>query len=122
VRDAGGDEVADKQAAGYGAVQGLGLAEAIGVLREELLRARTEGAGAGIQFPIESVTVELTVTATRSMDGKAGFKVPVIELEVGGGGSRERGTEQHVTVVFGTPVDAEGRAVKVARSDTELKG
>ena len=114
--------MADKQAADNGAVEGLGLAEAIGVLREELLRARAEGAGTDIQFPIESVTVELTVTATRSLAGKAGFMVPVIELGVGAGGSRERGTEQHVTVVFGTPIDAQGRPVKVAQNDAGLKG
>jgi hypothetical protein len=105
-----------------GSVEGLGLAEAIGVLRDELLRARAEGAGAEIQLPIESMTVELTVTASRSVDGKAGFKVPFIEVGLGGGGSRDRGTEQHVTVVFGGPVDAQGRPVRVARSDTELKG
>jgi Trypsin-co-occurring domain 2 len=48
---------------------GLGLAEAIGVLRDELLRARAAGAGSDIQLPVESVTVEPTVTATRSVAG-----------------------------------------------------
>jgi hypothetical protein len=48
------------------------------------------------------VTVELAVTATRSLDGKAGFVVPVMGLQLdGGGGARERGSEQKVTVVFG---------------------
>src|SRR5690348_8251293 len=41
-----------------GAVEGLGLAEAIGALRDELLRARAEGAGSAVQLPIESMTVE----------------------------------------------------------------
>jgi Trypsin-co-occurring domain 2 len=104
------------------AVNGLGLAEAIGLLRDELLKARAAGAGAEIQLPIESMTVELRVTATRSVDGRAGFKVPLIELELGGGRGREHGSDQTVTIVFGGPVDLNGNAVKVARASGELKG
>jgi Trypsin-co-occurring domain 2 len=74
-----------------GSVDGLGLAEAIESLRDDLLKARASGADSEIQLPVESMTVELTVTATRSVDGKAGFKVPIVEVELGGGGSRERG-------------------------------
>jgi hypothetical protein len=103
-------------------VDGLGLAEAIESLRDDLLKARSAGADSEIQLPVESMTVELTVTATRSVDGKAGFKVPIVEVELGGGGSRERGSEQMVTVVFGGPVDREGRPVKVARASSEFKG
>ena len=49
---------------------GLGLADAIGLLRDELLKARAAGAGSDIQLPVESMTVELTVAATRSRDGR----------------------------------------------------
>ena len=105
-----------------GSVDGLGLAEAIEALRDDLLRARAAGATSEIQLPVESMTVELTVTATRSADGRAGFKVPIVEAELGGGGSRERGTEQKVTVVFGGPVDRDGKPVKVAQASSELKG
>jgi hypothetical protein len=103
-------------------VDGLGLAEAIEALRDDLLKARAEGATSDIQLPVESMTVELTVTATRTREGKAGFKVPFVPVELGGGGSRERGTGQKVTVVFGGPVDREGRPVKVAQATDELKG
>ncbi len=89
--------------------QGVGLAEAISLLRDELLKARAAGAGSDIQLPVESMTVELTITATRSAEGKAGFTVPVVNLQLGGSGSREHGSEQTVTVVFGEPVDQEGR-------------
>jgi NTP-dependent ternary system trypsin peptidase co-occuring protein len=105
-----------------GSVGGLGLADAIGLLRDELLRARAAGAGSEIQLPVESMTVQLTVTASRSVDGKAGFKVPFVELELGGGAGRQRGSEQLVTVVFGGPVDREGKPVKVAEATDELKG
>jgi hypothetical protein len=79
-----------------GSVDGLGLAEAIESLRDDLLVARTAGDTSDIQLPVESMTVELTVTATRTREGKAGFKVPIVEVELGG--SRERGTRQEVTV------------------------
>jgi Trypsin-co-occurring domain 2 len=69
---------------GSGSVDGLGLAEAIESLRDDLLKARAAGATSEIQLPVESMTVELTVTATRSVDGKAGFKVPIVEVELGG--------------------------------------
>ncbi|WP_328654432.1 hypothetical protein OG598_11730 [Micromonospora sp. NBC_00330] len=104
------------------ASDGIGLAEAIAALRDELLEARAKGSSSDIQLPVESMTVELTVTATRSAEGKAGFKVPIVEVELGGGGSRERAEEQKVTVVFGSPIDRSGRPVKVASSGDELKG
>jgi hypothetical protein len=105
-----------------GSVEDLGLAEAIEALRDDLLKARAAGASSEIQLPVESMTVELTVTATREVNGKAGFKVPIVEVELGGGGSRGRGTGQKVTVVFGGPVDREGRPVKVAQASSEVKG
>src|SRR5215470_13449708 len=105
-----------------GSADGLGLAEAIGLLRDELLQARAAGGASDIQLPVDSMTVVLTVTATRSVDGKAGFKVPIVELELGGGGGRQRGSGQTVTVVFGGPVDRAGRPVKVASAGDALKG
>lgn len=105
-----------------GPADGLGLAEAIGLLRDELLRARAAGAGSEIQLPVESMTVDLTITATRSVDGRAGFTVPVVNFQLGGGGARERGSEQKVTVVFGGPVDRDGNPVKVASASDVLKG
>jgi hypothetical protein len=105
-----------------GPADGLGLADAIGLLRDELLEAQAAGAGSAIQLPVESMTVQLTVTATRSRDGKAGFKVPIVELELGGAAGHERGTEQTVTVVFGGPVDRAGRPVKVAQESPRRKG
>jgi hypothetical protein len=100
---------------------GLGLADAIGLLRDDLLRARAAGAGSDIQLPIESMTVVLSVKATRSADGKAGFRVPLVDLELGGTGSREHEQGQTVTVVFGSPVNSHGIPVKVAGTGDALK-
>ena len=73
-------------------------------------------------MPVESMTVVLKVTVTRSVDGKAGFKVPIVELELSGGAGRQHGSEQTVTVVFGGPVDRDGRPVKVAQGSAQPKG
>jgi len=115
--DLGGCAMANQES-----VEGLGLAEAIEALRDDLLKAQAAGASSEIQLPVESMTVVLMVTATREANLKAGFKVPFVPVEAGGGGSRERGTGQTVTVVFGGPVDREGKPVKVAQASSELKG
>jgi hypothetical protein len=111
-----------EDAVGNEEIDGVGLAEAIKMIRDELLSARDAAAGSSIQLPVESMTVELKVAATRRTSGRGGFKVPFVELELGGERAVEREALQTVTVVFGGPVDSEGRPVKVAQSSDELKG
>jgi hypothetical protein len=101
---------------------GVGLAEAIGLLRDELLRARAAGADSDIQLPVESMTVQLQVAATRTRDGRAGFSVPIVNVELGGSAGWQRETMQTVTVAFSGPVDRNGNPVKVAQKSSELKG
>ena len=101
---------------------GIGLAEALELLRAELAAARDKAAGTDVQFPIETLTVELKVGVTRSADGRAGFTVHFIEVELGGSTGYNRETLQTVTVVLGAPVDREGRPVKVAKATDEVKG
>jgi len=96
---------------------GLELSEAIGVLRDELLKARDAGAASAIQLPVESMTVQLQVAATRSRDGKAGFAVPIVN-SVGW----QQEVMQTVTVVFSEPIDHDGNPVKIARPSIERKG
>jgi hypothetical protein len=101
---------------------GLGLADAIGSLRDELLKARAAGGDSDIQLPVESMTVQLQVAATRTRDGKAGFSVPIVNVELGGSAGWQRETMQTVTVVFGGPLDREGNPMKVAQRSSERKG
>ena len=96
-------------------VPGIGLDDAIEALRADLTAAMGKAAGKPMQFPVEKMTVELDVVATRSADGKAGFKVPIVAVELGGGGGWSRENTQKVTVEFGSPVDQDGTPVKVAR-------
>jgi hypothetical protein len=101
--------------------QGIGLADAIEMLRTEVLRSSAAAKGSGVQFPVSSITVELKVAATRSADGKAGFCVPFVNVELGGSTGWQRETMQTVTVTFGSPVDDEGNPVKVSQSSDELE-
>lgn len=101
---------------------GIGLSEAIQALRSDLVAAMKAGAGEPIQFPILKMTVELQIVATKGADGKAGFKVPVIELQLGGGVTRQRQSTQSVTIEFGSPVDQDGEPVKVASVSDQIKG
>ncbi|MBO3089487.1 hypothetical protein J4038_14505 [Cellulomonas sp. zg-ZUI40] len=51
------------------------------------------------------MTVELKVVAAKEAGGKAGFKVPFVDVELGGSGSRSSELTSTITVVFGSPVD-----------------
>lgn len=101
---------------------GIGLAIAIALLRDDLLAAQAAAAGSAIQLPIESMSVELKIVATKSADGKAGFKVPIVSAELGASGGWKQESTQSVTLTFGSPVDLNGNPVKVASSADGLKG
>jgi hypothetical protein len=103
-------------------LDGIGLADALEALRAELADARAKAAEQDLQFPVQSVTVELRVGVTRSKAGKAGFRVPLVGAEIGGSADFDRERLQTVTVVLGPPVDRVGNPVKVTAASDELKG
>lgn len=100
--------------------QGIGLATAIEMLRGDVIRAHASSESSDVQFPVKSMTVELQLVATRSADGKAGFCVPFVNVELGGSAGWQRVTTQTVTVTFGSPVDREGNPIKVSQSSDEM--
>jgi hypothetical protein len=102
--------------------QGIGLAAAISMLRAEVLAAHTESMRSAVQLPVTEMTVELKVAATKSADGRAGFCVPFVNLELGGGAGWQRESMQTVTVTFGSPVDPHDNPLKVAASSDQPKG
>jgi hypothetical protein len=101
---------------------GIGLDVAIEQIRADLLKARSAGEGADIRMPVQSVTVQLQVVASKEREAKAGFKVPFVQLEAGGSGSVSSQQTSTVTVVFGEPVDRQGVPVKVSQGSDRPKG
>ena len=105
-----------------GEVPGIGLAEAIESIRADLLASRESGEDSDVRFPVSSVTVQLQVVATKTAGGRGGFKVPFVNLELGGEASRGSENTSTVTVVLGPPVDRSGQPVKVAQTSQTPKG
>jgi hypothetical protein len=97
---------------------GLGLAEAIDLLRKELNNSRITDPKGDLQLPISSITVELSLTTGWS--GKAGFKVPFIEL--GAEGTRKGDTGHKITIAFEAPTDQDGRPIRVQDESNVRKG
>ncbi len=60
------------------------LAEAIQQLREQLATAVIEGKDERLRFGLESVELELQVTATREGGGEAGLKLWIIDAKASG--------------------------------------
>ena len=112
----------EKERGWRGRRTGSGLAEVLEDLRAELELARGKAAGTDVQFPVETVTVELKVGVTRSKEGRTGFRVPLVGAELGGSAGIDRDTLQTVTLVLGAPVDRFGDRVKVASASDKLKG
>lgn len=102
--------------------EGIGLDDALEALREELASARQKAAEHDFQFPIENMTIELKVGVTRSKEGKAGFRVPLFEAQLGGSVGIDLERLQTVTIVLGAPVDRRGNPVKVASGSNQFVG
>lgn len=102
--------------------QHIGLSDAIEALHAELAVAQGRSLAHGIRFPVESMTVEFKMGAVKTKDGKAAFRIPVINAELGGSAGWSDESTQTVTVVFGAPVDGEGNAVRVVQSSDHKKG
>jgi hypothetical protein len=102
-------------------MDGIGLADAIEMLRTEVLTAQLQAAGADAQFPIQTLTVQLKVGLTKLADGKLGFKVPFVGAEIGASGGLHQETVQTVTLVLGPPVNRAGRPIMVAEETDEEK-
>jgi Trypsin-co-occurring domain 2 len=91
---------------------GLGLAEAIDVVRSELRKAQDAGRGADVRFSVGSVEVELAIEVVKKAGGQASIKVLNL-LSVGGRGEVSRGDTNRVKVVL-NPVGVGGTPFEVA--------
>lgn len=90
---------------------GLGLAEAIEAVREELRKAQDLGRQGELRFTVGEVEVELAVDVTKTAGGEASVRV----LGVGLGGKGERSWSQTNRVrVSLNPVGKDGEPFEVA--------
>jgi hypothetical protein len=94
----------------------VGLAEAIGALRTELVAAMAEGSGKAMQFALDPIELTFQTVVTKDGDGKIGWKI----IEVGG--SYQSQTTQSLTLRL-TPLwrNKDGRIVRdFAIADAQL--
>lgn len=96
--------------------EAIGLAEALEAIRSELESAQAAALGRSFQFSIKSLTLELMGGVTRSTEGRAGFKVPLLGAELGGSVGRSNESMQTITLVLEAPLDQSGKSVLVASS------
>ncbi|MFD9004132.1 trypco2 family protein [Streptomyces sp. NPDC059582] len=68
----------------------LELAEAVAVLRDELLDAAARGAGSGLSFEVGPIELEFTVELRRDAKVRAGFKAWVVTADGEAGVSQGR--------------------------------
>ena len=95
---------------------GIGLAQAVAALREELADAMGQGAGAQVQFAVGPIDLEFQIEVGR--EAGASGKIRFWVVEAGAEGKVSSVTTQLVKVHL-EPVDAvTGRQVLVAEADS----
>jgi hypothetical protein len=76
----------------------VALADAVAVVRDELLAAAARGAGSDVVFEVEQVQLEFTVELRQETGAKAGFKAWVVSGETGRSSAGTRGHRVAVTL------------------------
>ncbi|WP_438319741.1 trypco2 family protein (plasmid) [Streptomyces sp. HUAS TT3] len=64
------------------------LADAVEVIRNELLAASARGAGSGVKFLVGPIEMEFALELRADATARAGFKAWVVSAEAGGGVAR----------------------------------
>jgi hypothetical protein len=111
----GAVNVAEKQLDGV-----VGLADAIGALRDELMQAWTSGQNERLRFKPRPVELTVQVAVTRAGSGRAGIRWWLVEL----GGEVSRGSAMTQTLKLSLdPVmyDEHGRPTDVLISGTDAE-
>jgi hypothetical protein len=92
---------------------GVGLAEAIGAVRSDLIAAQREGLGKDLTFGVGKVTVELGGEIRTAAGGRAGVKFWVVMVDAKG--ERSSNVTHKITVEL-SPQKPDGTPWKVAGS------
>ncbi|MCX5339206.1 MULTISPECIES: trypco2 family protein [Streptomyces] len=89
----------------------LELHRAVGLVRDELVRAAAEGAGEGLRFQVGPIGMEFTVELRKDVAAKGGFRAWVLSGDVNAGLSRIATHKINLTL---TPMYEDGRPVEVS--------
>ncbi|MDG4784964.1 hypothetical protein O7626_03280 [Micromonospora sp. WMMD1102] len=98
----------------------IALADAVALVRQELLQAMATTDASGIQFPVGQITLNFQVGLTMSGTGSTGLKLWVFEL--GAEGSYAREAIQQVTIVLDPPVIGDHEGIKIGSIAADLPG
>ncbi|MFF7176875.1 trypco2 family protein [Streptomyces pseudovenezuelae] len=96
---------------------GLGLADAVQALRQELLTAMRNDVD-GVTFPIDGAEISVNVGITRAAEGSGAVKFWVIEL--GSKVNYSAAEMQTVTIKLGRPTDLDGNPISIAHDDSDM--
>ncbi|MFD9895909.1 trypco2 family protein [Amycolatopsis sp. NPDC059027] len=95
------------------------LADAVASVRDELLTAAAQGAGADLEFVVGPIELEFAVELRKDAKAKAGFKAWVVSADVEAGVVRGRTHKVKLTV---TPRLPDGGDVVVAGAASRPAG
>ncbi|WP_328492066.1 hypothetical protein OHS59_04420 [Streptomyces sp. NBC_00414] len=95
------------------------LSEAVRLVRNDLLRAATDGADQDIRFEVGPIGMEFTVELRRDARAKVGFRVWVVSADADAGASLAR---THKVTLTLTPRHADGRPVEIFEEEARPGG
>lgn len=95
------------------------LADAVAVVRDELLAAAARGVGQDVEFVVGPIELEFAVELRKDAKAKAGFKAWVASGDVEAGASH---THRHRVTVSLTPRRADGADLLVGGSAARPDG
>ncbi|MCX4765074.1 hypothetical protein OG562_29695 [Streptomyces sp. NBC_01275] len=90
----------------------LELADAVQLVRDELLRASAAAADEDLRFEVGPIGMEFTVELRRDVTVKTGFRAWVVSGDVEGKGGR---TRTHKVSLSLTPKRADGTSVEISQ-------
>lgn len=92
----------------------IALADAVAVVRDELLEAAARGAGSDLAFAVAEVHLEFSVELHRDSEAKGGFKAWIISAEAGTSAGQSDGHRVAVTL---SPRPADGKGELLVSGD-----
>ena len=102
------------------------IANAIQAIRQEIMKAVTQGANEALKFDLGAIELEFEVEISEGQrgggGGKVGLNIGVVSAEVSGekSGERSKSTTHRVELTL-NPVTAKGGTVQVSAQDVQTR-